>query len=131
MQPASDKAQFSLMVNVVVEVGRVGSGRNEHHNQRIGLTALLIAFPYPCSNGFAVRWIAENTMTAPVLQQSVVRLREELTAFGILWCGAWIEVKVKFVVQFVEELLRRSPHIGGTAEHSAVQLAFSIFHKSL
>ena len=47
MQATTNETQFGLVVDVVVEVRRVGSRWYQHHDLGVGLLRFIVAFLHP------------------------------------------------------------------------------------
>lgn len=96
------------MINVFVEVSGVRPcGNQQGHDSAV--PALVVAFLHPLAYLSAVWRVAEHSLPPPRLFQSVIIRREESLALRRFRQGARIQRKVKLLVQFVEEVLRRGP----------------------
>ena len=109
MQATTNETQFGLVVDVVVEVRRVGSRWYQHHNLGVWLLRFIVAFLHPCGNGSAVWWVAKHRMTLPVLCESVIFSRKILTALVVLIVGAWVKREMELLIQLIKECLRCCP----------------------
>ena len=67
MQATTNETQFGLVVDVVVEVRRVGSRWYQHHDLGVGLLRFIVAFLHPCADGSAVGRVAKHFMPPPSL----------------------------------------------------------------
>lgn len=84
---------------------------HEHHHSCAVILRLLPGFLQP-GGRVAERDISPAAFTSPALLQPVVFNREIWLAFVVLMAGAYIQVKVKISVDFIEFFLWRSPTIG-------------------
>ena len=84
---------------------RIGTSRNQHNGESIVIGAL----GYPFADFSTIRRIAINTIFTPILNKTVLFLREVFIALVVLRIGARVERKPKLVVQPVKEVLRCSP----------------------
>ena len=108
-QSTTDETDVRFVVDVIVEIRRVGSCWYQHNDLRVWFAAFLVAFTNPCGNGSAVWWVAKHRMTLPVLCESVIFSRKILTALVVLIVGTRIKREVKLIVQLVEKVLRCRP----------------------
>ena len=131
MQATTNETQFGLVVDVVVEIRRVGSRWYQHHDLGAWLLRFIVTFLHPCGNGSAVWWVAKHRMTLPILCESIIFSREILRAFVVFSIGARVKREVELTIQFVKERLRCCPQVGGAAEYSCRQSAFPCFRHTL
>lgn len=63
-EPATQKANLYvwLLIDVVVEVRRIGSGRNQQHNSSVRLLSFFGAFLHPIFDRSAIRRIAKDCL---------------------------------------------------------------------
>ena len=100
----------------IVKIPRVRPGGNQHNDDRSVLCPLSVRLFYPCPDLPTIRRIAENAPPAPILQKPVLFLCEIFRRFVVRFIRAWIQIEMKFPIQFVEKVLRRRPLIRFTAE---------------
>ena len=112
LQTTTNEPKFSLVVDVVVEVGGIGTGRNQHHNLRVRFLRFLIALANPSSNGTSIGRVAEYRMTLPILLQSILFLGEVSRAFVVVGIGTRVESEMELLIQSIEEVLRCRPQVG-------------------
>ena len=113
MKSTTDEADFlGLVIDVVVEVGRVRPGWNEH-NHNFAVLALLVALLDPLADLSAVRRVAEYSRSCPppVLRKSVIINSIMTLALGVLVGTTWVEIKMELRVQLFIEVGRSCPFI--------------------
>lgn len=105
-------AELWIQINIPMKPARVSARRDKEHRLR---PAFLVAFFYPSAH-LGVGWITENSVACPRLNESVILLGEILPALGALFCSAGIKGEVEERIEFIEEILRRAPIVGLSAE---------------
>ena len=101
---------IGLAIYPIMEPARVGTSVREKHDQRPCLGSFE-TLPCPIAHCAAIRRVAKNTMSAPILLQPVLLLCEVLIALGVLARGARIERESKLRIQIVEKRLRCRPFL--------------------
>ena len=111
MKPSTDETDFpGLVIDVVVEVSRICSGRDEHDHD-FAVFALLVALLDPLANLSAVRRIAKHSRSCPppFLRKTVIINSIMALALGVLMGAARVEIEVKLRVQLLIEVGRSCP----------------------
>lgn len=111
MKSTTDEADFlGLVIDVVVEVGRVCPGWYEH-NHNFAVLALLVALLDPLADLSAVRRVAEHSRSRPppFLRKSVIINSIMTLALGVLVGTARVEIEVELRVQTLIEVGRSCP----------------------
>lgn len=98
MQTASYKADFGLVVDVVMEIRRVRPGGNEHNHGGIIFLTFIITLLDPLGYFSPVGRITEHYLSLPVLLQPIVGLGVVLATLGIGRSSTGIEGKVELFI---------------------------------
>ena len=98
-----------FLIDVVVEVCRISSGRNQQYDSCAGVVNLFCTLLNPVLDCSTIWRVAKDRLPFPCLRQPIVHFSKIAVAFVIGLVSAGIKGEVEFRIQLVKKFLWRFP----------------------
>ncbi len=101
----------------------------KQHNDSGSLKRFIVCFLYPFTNLSAIRWVTPNCV-CPGLRQTIYILVIIVVTFMICLVCSGVKCEVKFVIEFIKEVLRSCPFICCGRNITSVFVVFHLLYRS-